>query len=163
MKSTSRKSSRRSAIAGLLSLPLAGRAIAGPPRNDASSANVGDLLAVRERVWRQWFAGDRKALMDILPADFVGISAGDSPFRNREEAIKDSEGFVAAGNTLADLRFSDNHIQTIGNATIIYCRFSFTVQGKDGAPRTTVGRATEVFSWTGKRWLHPGWHLDSGK
>ena len=163
MKSTSRKSSRRSALAALLSLPAAGRAIAAPPRSAASSGNVGELLAVRESVWRQWFSADRKALLQILPADFVGISAGDSPFRNREEAIKDAEGFVAGGNTLTDLRFSENHIQTVGNATVIYCRFSFTVKGKDGVESTTAGRATEVFSWTGKRWLHPGWHLDSGR
>ncbi len=148
---------RRSAMAGLLALPLAARSAEPPDRSNH------ELLSVRESVWRAWFGGDGKTLLAILPADFVGISAGEGPFRNRSETITESEGFAAAGNKLTDLRFSDNRIQKIGDVSVIYCGFSFTIQDKAGATSTVSGRATEVFVRSGKRWLHPGWHLDSGR
>lgn len=122
-----------------------------------------ELLKVREAVWRDWFGGNGKALKEILPPDFVGIGAGDGPFRGREETIADSAGFVAAGNKLTDLQFSDNRIQKIGDVRIIYCGFSFTTVSATGASNTTKGRCTEVFVYSGMKWLHPGWHLDSGR
>lgn len=152
------KFTRRLAVASLLSLPLATTvASAATPGSDE------ELLRVREAVWRDWFSGNRKALLEILPADFVGIGAGDGPFLSRAETIADSEGFVAAGNKLTDLRFSDNRIQGLGNVRIIYCGFSFTTADKAGASRTTAGRCTEVFAHSGGKWTHPGWHLDSGR
>ncbi len=147
---------RRAAMTGLLAFPLAASAAAVPGSDE-------ELLKVREAVWRDWFSGNRKALVEILPADFVGIGAGDGPFRSREETIADSAGFVAAGNKLTDLRFSDNRIQKIGNVRIIYCGFSFTTLSSSGSSNTTAGRCTEVFVYSGKKWLHPGWHLDSGR
>jgi len=162
MKTTT--ASRRATLAGLLSLPVAARTVAASPSNaDAKSANHADLLAAREAVWRQWFAGDRKALLAILPENFVGIGAGDGGFRTREETIKDAEGFVAAGNKLTDLKLTDNHVQVLGNVSVIYCRFSFTITDKSGASSTTAGRATEMFVRTATGWQHPGWHLDSGR
>jgi ketosteroid isomerase-like protein len=160
----SKPTRRRAIAAGLAALPFATSARpvnAGPLPIKAD--NVGDLLTAREAVWRQWFAADRKALMEVLPADFVGIGAGDGPFRSREETIKDAEGFVAAGNKLTALSLTENHIQSFGETRVIYCRFSFTVQDKDGKSSTIAGRATEVFIRSGDRWIHPGWHLDSGK
>ena len=150
------KPTRRVAVAGLLALPLAASA-AGAPGSDE------ELLKVREGVWRDWFGGHRAALLKILPADFVGIGAGDGPFRSRAETIADSEGFAAAGNKLTDLRFSDNRIQKLGNVRIIYCSFSFTTADKSCASNTVAGRCTEIFLHSGKGWLHPGWHLDSGR
>jgi ketosteroid isomerase-like protein len=152
------KPSRRIAVAGLLALPFATAAAAAEtPGSDE------ELLKVREAVWRDWFGGNRKALMEILPPDFVGIGAGDGPFRSRDETIADSAGFVAAGDKLTDLRFNDNRIQKLGNVRIIYCGFSFTTSDKAGGSRTTAGRCTEVFTHSGGKWLHPGWHLDSGR
>ncbi len=152
------KPTRRLAVASLLSLPLAAAAAAAEtPGSDE------ELLKVREAVWRDWFGGNRKALMEILPPDFVGIGAGDGPFRSRDETIVDSARFVAAGNKLTDLRFSDNRIQKLGNVRIIYCGFSFTTLSSSGSSNTTAGRCTEVFVYSGKKLLHPGWHLDSGR
>ncbi len=152
----SSRPTRRAAVTGLLALPVAAVA-ADVPGSDE------ELLKVREAVWRDWFGGNRKALLEILPPDFVGIGAGDGPFRSREETIADSAGFVAGGNKLTDLRFSDNRIQKLGNVRIIYCGFSFTTADKAGASHTTAGRCTEVFTHSGGKWLHPGWHLDSGR
>ena len=150
---------RRAALGSLLALPLAAR-VRGAEVSDTAHA---DLLKVREGAWRSWFGGDRKALLAILPADFVGISSGDGGIRNREEAIADAEGFVRAGNRLTDLGFSENHIQSIGPVRVIYCRFHFTFADASGKTTTVAGRATEVFVREGRGWSHPGWHLDSGR
>lgn len=150
------KPTRRAAVASLLALPLATNAADAPGSDE-------ELLKVREGVWRDWFGGNRAALLKILPPDFVGIGAGDGPFRSRAETIADSEGFASGGSKLTDLRFSDNRIQKLGNARIIYCGFSFTTTDKAGASNTVAGRCTEIFLHSGKGWLHPGWHLDSGR
>ena len=151
------KTTRRSTLAGLLALPIAATA------TEPESSSDEELLKVRESVWRDWFAGNRKALMAILPADFVGIGAGGGAGQSRTETVASSEAFAAGGGKLMNLAFSDNRIQWIGNVAIIYCGFTFTTTDKAGASNTVTGRATEVFLRSGSRWLHPGWHLDSGK
>ncbi len=158
LMSAENKPTRREAVAGLMAVPLSSTVAAAE-----TAGSDEELLKVRETVWRDWFSGNRKALSEILPADFVGIGAGDGPFRSRAETIADSEGFVSAGNKLTDLRFTDNRIQKLGSVRIIYCGFSFTTTDKTGAAHTTAGRCTEVFTYSGGKWLHPGWHLDSGR
>ena len=155
--SRSPKPSRRVALTGLLALPLAGGAAETP-----AAANE-ELLKVREAVWRDWFAGKRKALMAILPADFVGIGAGGGAGQSRTETLASSEAFAAGGGKLTNLAFSDNRIQWIGNVAVIYCGFTFTTTDKAGVSNTVSGRATEVFLRSGTGWRHPGWHLDSGR
>lgn len=159
------KTTRRAALQSFVVLPLATLASARTQtaKSDASDAAHADLLNVREGVWRSWFGGDGKALLAILPADFVGIGAGDGSIRNREEAIADAEAFAKAGKRLTDLRFSENHIQSIGPVRVIYGRYSFTVADPAGQAITVAGRLTEVFVLEGRRWIHPGWHLDSGR
>ena len=146
--------SRRAAISGLLALPLAALAAETPGSADA------ELLLVRERVWRDWFAGDRKALTAILPKDFVGFGAGGGPGRTKTETIADAEGFVSGGGKLTNLGFSSNRIQRLGSVSVIYCNFTFTTANKSGASTTITGRATEVFVHNGSGWTHPGWHLE---
>ena len=155
--SRSPRPSRRVALTGLLALPLAGGASEVPGSDEA------ELLRLRESVWHDWFAGNRKALMAILPPDFVGIGAGGGAGQSRTETIASSEAFAAGGGTLTNLAFSDNRIQRIGSVSIIYCGFTFTTTDKAGASNTVTGRATEVFVRSGTTWQHPGWHLDSGK
>lgn len=152
------KPTRRLAVASLLALPLT--AGAAP---DSPSGSDEELLKVREAVWRDWFSGNRAALMAILPENFVGIGAGEGPFRSRDETVADSAGFAASGNKLTDLRFSDNRIQRHGDVRIIYCGFSFTTLSATGVTNAVTGRCTEVFTFAARKWLHPGWHLDSGR
>ena len=153
---TGPRPTRRAAVAGLLALPLLSQAAESTSRDS-------ELLKVREAVWRDWFAGNRKALMEILPADFVGIGAGGGAGQSRAETVASSEAFAAGGGKLTHLAFSDNRIQRIGNVAIIYCGFTFTTTDKAGASNTVTGRATEVFLQSGKTFQHPGWHLDSGR
>lgn len=151
------ETTRRSTLAGLLALPIAAAAAESKVSSDE------ELLKAREAVWRDWFAGNRSALMDILPADFVGIGAGGGAGQSRTETIASSEAFAAGGGRLTHLAFSDNKIQRIGNVVILYCGFTFTTADKAGASNTVTGRATEVFVRSGRTWQHPGWHLDSGR
>ncbi len=151
--------SRRSAVAGLLSLPLTAGAGDPPP----SASSDAELLKVREAVWRDWFAGKQDRLMALLPENFVGIGAGGGAGQSRAETIASSLAFAAAGGKLTNLAFTDNRIQRIGNVAVIYCGFTFTTTDKALASNTVTGRATEVFAWSGKAWSHPGWHLDSGR
>lgn len=143
-------------MASLLALPLAAQAARAAGDDDAA------LLAVREGVWRDWFSGRAEALQKVLPENFVGIGAGGGPGRNRSDTISASVAFAATGKRLTDLRFSDNILQKLGNVTIIYCGFTFTVEDKAGVSSSVAGRATEVFIRSGETWTHPGWHLDSG-
>jgi hypothetical protein len=143
-------------VASFLALPFAANAAGPSPQDD-------ELLKVREKVWRDWFGGNRDALMAILPADFAGIGAGGGAAQSRTETVASSEAFAAGGGKLTNLAFSDNRIQKIGNVTIIYCGFTFTTTDKAGAVNTVTGRATEVFLSSGAGWQHPGWHLDSGR
>jgi ketosteroid isomerase-like protein len=113
-------------------------------------------------VWEAWFSADRAALMEILPANFIGIGAGEPEMHTREQTIASAEGFLRAGNRLKDLRLFDDRVQRFGPVAVIYCRFSFTFTDPSGASTTVAGRATEVFLREGNRWIHPGWHLDSG-
>ncbi|MEO8362347.1 MAG: nuclear transport factor 2 family protein [Vicinamibacteria bacterium] len=158
-------STRRQTVTGLLALPLAAANAKAATIEVAVGAPGSDdeLLKVREGVWRDWFGGNRAALMAILPSEFVGIGAGEGPFRSRTETIADAEGFVAAGNRLTALTFTDNRIQNFGDIRVIFCGFSFTTANTTGQARTTTGRATEIFRHSGGTWLHPGWHLDSGR
>ena len=154
--SANHKPTRRTAVASLLALPLISRAAESTPGDD-------ELLKVREKVWRDWFAGHRDALMAILPADFFGIGAGGGAGQDRTETVAASEAFAAGGGRLVSLAFSDNRIQKLGSVFIIYCGFTFTTTDKTGASNAVAGRATEVFVQSGKNWQHPGWHLDSGR
>ena len=149
--------SRRTAMASLLALPVAISAA------ETTGGAEAELLKVREAVWRDWFSGNRKALLAILPEDFVGIGAGGGAGQTRAETIASSEAFAANGGKLTNLAFSDNRIQRIGNVSIIYCGFTFTTTDKAGTSNTVTGRATEVFVESAGAWRHPGWHLDSGR
>ncbi|MEO8499346.1 MAG: nuclear transport factor 2 family protein [Vicinamibacteria bacterium] len=149
--------SRRSAVAGLLALPLAAHAAAMPSSSEA------ELLKVREGAWRDWFGGNRRELMALLPEDFVGIGAGGGAGQSRAETIAPSEAFAAAGGKLTNLAFNDNRIQRIESVAVIYCGFTFTTTDKAAVTNAVTGRATEVFFWSGKAWSHPSWHPDSGR
>jgi hypothetical protein len=137
-------------------LILAGSANAQP---SAPAAIDPDLLAIRERVWRAWFAGDEKFLSDILPADFIGMSPGDPKMVSRAETIAESKAFAAGGGKLARISFSDNRSQRFGDVVMIYCRYEMVLENK-GERVTQSGRVTEVFVRRHGRWIHPAWHLD---
>jgi ketosteroid isomerase-like protein len=120
------------------------------------------LLEAREAVWRDYFR-DPDALAAVLTDDFIAIDNGGGVWKNREQTVAGSRGFVASGGSLVSLTFPVTRIQRYGDVAIIYTEFRMVLRndGEDGAP--VSGRATEVFLWRDGRWLHPGWHLDSGR
>jgi len=121
-----------------------------------------EVLATRELAWRAWFGGDRATLEAMLPAEFVGIGFGDGPWSTKTSTLAASEEFARGGGKLSLLEFPRTDIQAYGNAAFVYStyRVGFTAGGQQVLQE---GRSTEVFVRKGGKWLHPGWHLDSGK
>lgn len=118
-----------------------------------------DLYAAREAAWRGFF-GDPDALAAILTDDFVAIDRSGHPWSSKAQVVEESRGVTAAGIRLASLEFPDNVIQQYGEVVILYSTFSYSLRRGDAPAEPTVsGRATELFRWDGKNWLHTGWHL----
>jgi ketosteroid isomerase-like protein len=120
------------------------------------------LLAAREAAWRNYYS-DADRLAAMLPDDFIAIDNGGGTFSNKAETVAGSRADVAAGKKITSLKFPDTKIQRYGDVAIIYTTYELVIAGKDGKTVTASGRATEIFRWDGARWLHPGWHLDSGR
>jgi hypothetical protein len=121
-----------------------------------------ELLATRELAWRAWFGGDRAALEAMLPPEFIGIGWGEGPWSDRAASLAGSEEFARGGGKLTRLEFPRTEIQVYGDVAFVYSTYlvEFTSEGQ---PVVQEGRATEVFVRRRGKWLHPGWHLDSGK
>ena len=62
-------------------------------RVSASTAIDPAVLAAREAAWRAYFAGDVKALGDLLPEEFIGISMEDTPYTNRAQTLDGARAF----------------------------------------------------------------------
>ena len=116
------------------------------------------LFAAREAVWRDFFAAS-PALAEELPADFVAMQARDSAWADRARTLAQARASAAAGTRLVSLRFPRNLVQRYGNVAIIHSRYEMTLERPAGT-RTTAGQITEVFVWTGQRWIHPAWHME---
>ena len=121
-----------------------------------------DLLATRELAWRAWFGGDKATLDAMLPAEFIGVGWGEGPWSSKAESIAGSEEFAKNGGKLTSLDFPKTEIQAYGDVAFVYSTYkvTFTAGGEDIVQQ---GRSTEVFVRKNGKWLHPGWHLDSGK
>ena len=121
-----------------------------------------DLLATRELAWRAWFGGDKAVLDAMLPAEFIGVGWGEGPWSSKAESIAGSQEFAKNGGKLTSLDFPKTEIQAYGDVAFVYSTYkvTFTAGGQDVVQE---GRSTEVFVRKNGKWLHPGWHLDSGK
>ncbi|MDX2057603.1 MAG: nuclear transport factor 2 family protein [Gemmatimonadales bacterium] len=120
------------------------------------------LLTVREQVWRDWFDGNPR-LGEMLTDDFVGIGFGAGPWDTKETTLAGSKEFAASGSKLVSLTFPKTTTQQMGDAIIVYSDYELKFASAAGEETAQRGRATEVFVWKDGRWLHPGWHLDSGQ
>lgn len=60
------------------------------------------------------------------------------------------------------LEFPRTEIRIAGNAAIILTTYRMELEN-GGSFSTISGRATEIFVRQGGRWVHPSWHLDSGR
>src|SRR5262245_46004543 len=118
-----------------------------------------EVLAVREKAWRAYFAGDVKSLGDMLPPEFIGIGMNDGPFSDRATTLDGSRAFHEKGGRLVTLTFPETRSQKFGDIVVLYGRYEVVIES-GGESRTMRGRLTEMFVRRDGKWVHPGWHLD---
>jgi hypothetical protein len=132
----------------------------GPGSDVAARAGIDpQVLAAREAAWRAYFAGDVKALGDLLPPEFIGLGMTDGPFTDRTRTLEDARAFQQKGGRLVRLAFPETQAQQFGDVVVLYGRYEAVIHS-DGVERTMRGRLTEMFVRRDGKWLHPGWHLD---
>ena len=148
-------------LLSILALALA-PSMLGAQSTTLDAKSRGDLLATRELAWRAWFSGDNKTLEAMLPAEFVGVGWGGGPWNSKAESIAASQEFAKNGGKLHTLDFPKTEIQAYGDVAFVYSTYkvAFASGGQDVVQE---GRSTEIFVRKNGKWLHPGWHLDSGK
>jgi hypothetical protein len=116
------------------------------------------LMKAREAVWRAWFAGDRAALLKLLPPELITIEPGSSTFGSRTSTMEGSRSFAASGGKLTRIVFPSTEIQVYGNTAILYTSYEMDLQSA-GQTRTERGMATEAFVLKDGQWLNTGWQL----
>jgi len=71
----------------------------------AQPQNDEELLRVRERVWRLWFAGDIKSLEELVPPETIVVSAGEKQWKKQADVLRTALEFHAKGGKLVRLSF----------------------------------------------------------
>jgi hypothetical protein len=122
----------------------------------------GQLLKVREAVWRDWFANDAQALRDLVPPGTIVISSGEAQWKHQAEVLQSAVDFQAQGGKLIRLEFPRTEIQRFGDVAILYSAYIVETEMK-GKRSVSSGRATEVFVLHDGHWTNPGWHTDAEK
>ena len=120
------------------------------------------LLAAREAVWRDWFAGDRAALEREVPPETIAISASESNWHNQKEILQSAAEFHAAGGKLLRLEFPRTEIQRFGDVAMLYSQYELETE-TNGKRSAESGRVTEIFVFRDGHWVNPGWHTDAVK
>ena len=129
---------------------------------DLDAKAKAELLAVRDSAWYAWFGNDQAKLKELLPPDAVTISAGDPTWHDLAGVLQSAADFATTGSKLTRLAFPRTEVQTYGDTAFVYSLYEFDLEGPQGK-RSASGRATEIFVRQNGRWIHPGWHLDSGR
>jgi Domain of unknown function (DUF4440) len=128
----------------------------------ANPDDKGQLLQVREAVWRSWFANDVSTLRELVPPGTIVISAGEPHWKNQAEVLQSAVDFQAQGGKLVRLEFPRTEIQRFGEVAILYSEYLVETEMK-GRRSVSSGRATEVFVLHHGQWTNPGWHTDAEK
>ena len=129
---------------------------------DLDAKAKAELLAVRDSAWYAWFGNDQAKLKELLPPDAVTISAGDPTWHDLAGVLQSAADFATTGSKLTRLAFPRTEVQAYGDTAFVYSLYEFDLEGPQGK-RSASGRATEIFVRQNGRWIHPGWHLDSGQ
>ncbi len=119
------------------------------------------LLEARARVWRAFFANDRAALDELIPADAIAIDAGQQEWSDRAKILAGAEWFASSGAKLVRLEFPRTDVQAYGATFVVYTTYLYELE-MNGKRETKTGRGTEVFVSRNGRFVNTGWHLDSG-
>ena len=149
------------ALVSLIHMP--GNANASPVRTASATPELRKgLLAVRESVWRAWFANDQSTLAKLLPPDLIAINLGQVEWDDREKTLASAKEFARQGGHLLSVTFPRTDIQVHDNVAILYSQFEIELS-TGGNTQKQSGRATEIFVRQNGHWVNSGWHLDSGK
>ena len=112
----------------------------------AQQPNDGQLLRVRETVWRAWFAGDTRTVEDLVPPETIVISSGEEKWKRQADVLRTSAEFHAKGGKLVRLEFPRTEVQHFSDVAIIWS--SYVVETEvDGKQSSSSGRVTEIFVW----------------
>ena len=122
----------------------------------------GELLKVRERVWRSWFDNDKAALNELVPAESMVMSEGEEKWKNQEDIFRTAAEFQAGGGKLVRLEFPRTEVQRFGDVAIIWSSYVVETDVK-GKRSVSSGRVTEIFVRRDGRWTNPGWHTSAEK
>ena len=117
------------------------------------------LLSVREAVWRAWFAGDTKALEELVPPETIVMSGGEEKWKNQADVIRTAAEFHDKGGKLVRLEFPRTEVQHFGDVAVVWSSYVVEVE-VDGKRSSSLSRVTEIFVWQHGRWTNPGWHTD---
>ncbi|MGA2096786.1 MAG: nuclear transport factor 2 family protein [Candidatus Acidiferrum sp.] len=131
-------------------------------RLSAQKQDDGELLRVRESVWRAWFAGDIKTLEELVPPETIVMSGGEKDWKHQAEVIRTSEEFHAKGGKLIRLEFPRTEVQHFGDVAIVWSSYVLELE-IDGKRTSGSSRVTEIFVRKNGRWTNPGWHTDEEK
>jgi ketosteroid isomerase-like protein len=121
-----------------------------------------ELLQVREQVWRAWFAGDMKALQQLVPPDTIVMSGGEDLWKHQAEVLRTSTEFHAKGGKLLRLEFPRTEIQHYGDVAIVWSSYTLELEVA-GKKSGGSSRVTEIFVKKNGQWANPGWHTDEEK
>jgi hypothetical protein len=135
----------------------------GSPQSLAANPDDrGQLLKVREAVWRSWFANDASTLRELVPPGTIVISAGEPDWKYQSQVLQSAVDFQTQGGKLVRLEFPRTEIQRFGEVAILYSKYIVETEMK-GKRSVSSGRATEVFVLQNGQWTNPGWHTDAEK
>jgi ketosteroid isomerase-like protein len=121
-----------------------------------------ELLKAREAVWRAYFAGDLKALEEMVPPETIVMSGGEERWRRQADVLRSAGEFHAQGGKLIRLEFPRTEVQHFGDVAIIWSSYIVETE-KDGKRTSGSSRVTEVFVRQHGHWTNPGWHTDEEK
>jgi hypothetical protein len=145
-------------IAAVIAILAGGSARSFPANQD----DRGQLLKVREAVWRSWFANDASTLRELVPPETIVISSGEPQWKHQSEVLQSAVDFQAQGGRLVRLEFPRTEIQRFADVAILYSQYIVETEMK-GKRSVSSGRATEVFVLHAGQWTNPGWHTDAEK
>ena len=134
----------------------------GTMQSSAQKQNDGQLLHVRETVWRAWFAGDTKTLEELIPAESIVMSGGEEKWKNQADVLHGAAEFHANGGKLVRLEFPRTEVQHFGDVAVVWSQYLAETE-TNGKRSLDSGRITEIFVCRNGQWTNPGWHADAGR
>ena len=120
------------------------------------------IVAIRDTAWRAYFANDQATMGRLFPANFISVGWSGGPWLDRAGTLADAAQFAAKGGSLVALEFPHTEIQLFGDVAVVYSLYIVEFN-YEGITSRQSGRATEVFQKKDGHWIHPSWHLDSGR